>query len=190
MAKSLKQPTTPTAERCCVTDNMRFANSVVSVEASAPAARLSLRATQKGAIAYAKHLGFSLPKKPGQTVSKSAKHALWLGPDEWLIIDEKDPVAKLMPSRANAEFSGTDISHRNIAIKLDGQGAVNTLNAACPRDLSITAFPVGTASRTIFGKAEIVLFRTGKESFRLECWRSFAPYVWTYLLDAAQDAKN
>ena len=88
----------------------------------------------------------------------------------------------------NAQTSITDISHRNVAFLLSGEGATNTLNSGAPRDLSLDAFPVGCASRTIFGKAEVVLLRTGKTSFRLECWRSFAPYVWDLLCDGATDA--
>ncbi len=183
MAKSAS-----TIERQTATESMRFANGAVSIEAAAPIARASLRATAKGAAAYAKHLGFVLPKKPGEVTSKANRHALWLGPDEWLILDEKDPNAGLVPARHNNEFAAVDISHRNVAFILSGPGAANTLNAGCPRDLSLKAFPKGTASRTLFGKAEVVLYRTAQDTFHLECWRSFAPYVWTYLLDGAKDA--
>jgi sarcosine oxidase, subunit gamma len=41
------------------------------------------------------------------------------------------------------------------------------------------------ATRTIFEKAEIVLWRTGPETFHVEVWRSFAPYVWD-LMDAVR----
>jgi len=36
-------------------------------------------------------------------------------------------------------------------------------------------------TRTVFAKAEIVLWRTQPEQFHLEVWRSFAPYVWELL---------
>ncbi len=183
MAKSAS-----TIERQVATGGMRCANGAVSIEAAAPMARASLRATPKGITAYAKHLGFALPKKPGEVNSKAGRHALWLGPDEWLILDERNPNATLVPARHNNEFAAVDISHRNVAFVLSGSGAANTLNAGCPRDLSLAAFPNGTASRTIFGKAEVVIYRTAENTFHLECWRSFAPYVWTYLIDGTKDA--
>ena len=169
------------------TDN-RFANSGVALQTALPASRLSFRATTKGAKAFGKSLGIELPTQPGTSTNSAGRSALWIGPDEWLIIDQKNPVDALMPKRPNREFSAVDVSHRNMAFLISGAGAVNTINAACPRDLSLTAFPVGSVSRTIFGKAEIVLLRTGKESFRMECWRSFAPYVWDMLLVAAKDS--
>ncbi|MEP1209472.1 MAG: sarcosine oxidase subunit gamma family protein [Rhizobiaceae bacterium] len=176
------------AKRSNPVDGNRFANAAVTIETAPPAARVSFRATARGATDYGKKIGIDLPTKPGESVSKAGLSALWIGPDEWLIIDVKKSVEKLMPSRENANSSATDISHRNVAFLLSGDGAEATLNSAAPRDLSLAAFPVGCASRTIFGKAEVVLLRTGKTSFRLECWRSFAPYVWDLLTDGAQDA--
>lgn len=167
---------------------MKFANSCVTLETAPPAARVSLRATARGATDYGKKIGIELPTKPGLSNSKSGLSALWIGPDEWLIIDEKNDVSKLIPTRKSAQISVTDISHRNVAFLLSGEGAANTLSSGAPRDLSLDAFPVGCTSRTILGKTEIVLLRTGKTSFRLECWRSFAPYVWELLCDGAKDA--
>lgn len=177
------------ADRREATEGMHFANAAVTLTALPPTSRISLRATPRGAKAFEKHLGFALPHGPADTVSKTGKrHALWLGPDEWLVLDESAPDTSLVPARSNAQFSAVEISHRNVAFSIAGSGAEATLNAGCPRDLSIEAFPVNTASRTIFGKAEVVLYRTGRETFRLECWRSFAPYVWHLLVEGAKDA--
>ena len=62
------------------------------------------------------------------------------------------------------------------------------LNSGCPQDLSLDAFHVGSCSRTILGKSEVVLFREAENRFRVECWRSFFDYVWKYLADAAKSA--
>jgi sarcosine oxidase subunit gamma len=55
------------------------------------------------------------------------------------------------------------------------------LNAGCPLDLDERAFPVGMATRTLFMKADIVLWRVAEQKFHIEVWRSFAPYVWSLL---------
>jgi sarcosine oxidase subunit gamma len=41
-------------------------------------------------------------------------------------------------------------------------------------------------TRTMLAKAEVLLWRTGAVSFRLEVWRSFAPYVTQFLGEAAR----
>jgi sarcosine oxidase subunit gamma len=94
---------------------------------------------------------------------------------------------------AAAASSGTvhaavDVSHRNTAVIVSGPGAEAAINSGCPQDLSLSIFPVGACSRTIFGKAEIVLFRTAEDTFRVECWRSFSPFVFGLLAEGAEDA--
>ena len=84
--------------------------------------------------------------------------------------------------------SAVDVSHRNTAILVEGPGAAAAINAGCPLDLSPRAFPVGACTRTIFGKVEIVLLRTGEESFRVEVWRSFSDYAFALLAEGARDA--
>ena len=43
---------------------------------------------------------------------------------------------------------------------------------------------MGMCTRTLLAKAEIVLWRTGEEEFRIEVARSFAPYVVAFLDEA------
>lgn len=153
-----------------------------------PAHRVSLRAPASAVAALSKALGLVLPQKPKTSASNGSRTALWLGPDEWLVIDDgaNDPLEAC--AGVEALHSAVGISHRNVAISVTGPGAENTISAGCPQDLSLAAFPVGAASRTILGKSEIVLLRTGDEAFRVECWRSFSDYVFTFLTEAARDA--
>jgi sarcosine oxidase subunit gamma len=101
--------------------------------------------------------------------------ALRLGPDEFLL---------LLPEGEAPVLEGNslvDISHRQTGIVLEGPDAANILNAGCPLDLDEAAFPVGMATRTLFMKADIVLWRVAAQKFHIEVWRSFAPYVWSLL---------
>jgi sarcosine oxidase subunit gamma len=79
-----------------------------------------------------------------------------------------------------------DISHRHIAIAVAGCRAREVINAGCPLDLHDTSFPAGSATRTLLGKSEIILMRTGSaQVYRIECLRSFATYVHNFLSSAA-----
>ncbi len=103
-----------------------------------------------------------------------------LGPDEWLIgSDEAE--ADHLPAAIAADLGErahaiVDVSHRNVGIDVSGPLAAAVLNAGCPLDLGDAAFPPGSATRTLFGKAEIVLIRHDGATprYRVECWRSFA----------------
>lgn len=165
-----------------------FAGQGVRLAVMPPAHRISLRAPDGSVAGLSKALGLTLPRKPKTSASKGGRSALWLGPDEWLVIDDgsKDPLDACVG--VEALHSAVGVSHRNVAISVTGPGAAATINAGCPQDLSLAAFPVGACSRTILGKAEIVVLRTGEDAFRVESWRSFSDYVFTFLSEAARDA--
>lgn len=179
----------------------RKKTSRVTIEAAGPASRISLRAPAESLAALSRALGVKLPEQPmGSAFGKSGdfagtkgtgkgggRAALWLGPDEWLVIDTEggDPMADC--GKAKALHSAVDISHRQVAIDVSGAGAADVLSAGCPRDLSLAVFPVGAAARTVMGKIEIVLLRTAEDVFRVECWRSFSDYAFTFLAEAARD---
>jgi sarcosine oxidase, subunit gamma len=174
-------PDAQNAERTLPLTGRMAATAQVSVAPAEPAFRLSLRARPDAVSALSKALGVALPVKPKAFETKGARSALWLGPDEW-----KNPALDL--AKLKALHSAVDISHRNIAILVSGPAAEATLSSGCPQNLSLKAFPVGACSRTILGKVEIVILRTGPRSFRVECWRSFSDYVMTFLTDAARGA--
>lgn len=158
----------------------------VSIRAAEPARRISLRVLADGIAAVSKGLGINLPTKPKSSARAGARAVLWLGPDEWMVIEEgeRDPLADL--ERAKTLYAAVDISHRNTAILVTGPKAADVVNAGCPQDLSVEAFPAGACSRTVLGKIEIVLYRMAEDTFRIECWRSFSDYAFEFLKDAAR----
>jgi sarcosine oxidase, subunit gamma len=159
----------------------------VALTPAAPANRVSLRADTTDAKALSKALGLELPMMPKSSArNDKGRLAAWLGPDEWLIIDEiGDPLADL--AKAKVLYSAADISHRNTAILVTGKGARATVQSGCPQNLSDKVFPVGSATRTVMGKIEVVIIRTGESDFRVECWRSFSDYAFGMLSEAAKD---
>lgn len=176
------------AQRITALGNRRAGNGVVQIIPAEPAERISLRARANDVAALSKVLGVTLPQKPKHSATKGKRSALWLGPDEWLVIDTggQSPFADLQG--IEILHAATDVSHRNIGLIISGEGAEATINAGCPQDLSLSVFPVGAVSRTIFSKAEIVLWRLSETEFRLECWRSFGEYVFALLSEGALDA--
>ncbi|GAK68755.1 sarcosine oxidase gamma subunit [Agrobacterium rubi TR3 = NBRC 13261] len=175
------------AKRTLVLEGARAGSATVSIKMAAPAYRLSLRAKADAVSELSQALDISLPQSPKTSTTSGLRAALWLGPDEWLVIDQGE--SNLMDACASvlAPHSATDVSHRNVAMTVSGEGAEATLNAGCPQALSLNAFPVGACSRTLFGKAEVVILRVAEDTFRVECWRSFADYVFGLLEEGARD---
>jgi sarcosine oxidase, subunit gamma len=148
-----------------------------------PAARFVLRGD---ATAFA----HPLPTTPMRALTDRTRTALWLGPDEWLLIAPDADRLTLVQSFSAlaAGNAAVDVSQRNAALILDGPAVGDVLNAGCPLDFDLAVFPVGMCTRTVFGKAEVVLWRETANRFRLEAGRSFMPYIAALLSEAVRDA--
>jgi sarcosine oxidase, subunit alpha len=127
----------------------------------------------------------------GQPLNRASKAAdlaaLRLGPGEWLVLGPDGAHSAMNTALAKLPLSIVDVSHRNVALGLSGEQAEAVLNSGNPLDLDPSAFPIGMATRTIIGKAEAVLWRTGPQQFHIECWRSFGPYLHHFLAEAARE---
>ena len=163
-------------------------SGVAQLSAASPASRISLRSRPEAVSALSSALGLDLPVKPKTSAVAGARLAFWLGPDEWLVIDESGTDLMALCAGAGVVHSATDVSHRNTAIIVSGPGAAAAVNGGCSQDLSLAVFPVGACSRTLFGKAEVVLYRPAPDTFRVEVWRSFAGYAFGLLAEGAEDA--
>lgn len=156
----------------------------ISITEAAPAARFILR----GQAAHVEAFGVSPPSRL-RASNTAGRAALWLGPDEFLLIANGEE-ARAVEQTVSGRLSGiphslVDVSHRQIGLVLDGKNAALCLAAGCPLDLRLSAFPVGMVARTIFLKTEIILWRTAETRFHVEVWRSFAPYLLGHLSEAA-----
>jgi sarcosine oxidase subunit gamma len=163
--------------------------SEIALATPAPAGRFVFRGRPEAIAAAKKAFGLALPEKACTAASKGDRAALWLGPDEWLLLfpsDQRDAIeAEFGKVLGELPYSLVDVGERQIALTLEGPQAATLLNCGCPLDFDVV--PEGFCSRTMLGKAEIVLWRKGADSFHIEVWRSFASYVGLLLKDAGRE---
>jgi sarcosine oxidase, subunit gamma len=156
-----------------------------------PAARHVLRGAAPVLDTAGDALGLSLSMPACRASMNAALAALWLGPDERLLLGEDDSAAdtsnRIARALGDRPHSLVDVSHRQLGLAISGAHAATVLAAGCPLDLDHSAFPVGMCTRTVLGKAEIVLWRIAEDDFHLEVWRSFAAYVSGVIAEAARE---
>jgi sarcosine oxidase subunit gamma len=166
----------------------------VTLAALPPCARWVFRGRPAAVAAIAVPLGFALPQIACRAANAGARAALWLGPDEWLILapDAKGPAIGLAFANALAGLPHAlvYVSHRQAGMSLSGVHAEATLNAGCPLDLDPQSFPVGMCTRTVLGKSQIVLWRVSEHEFRFEASRSFLSYIWRFLEEASREFRD
>ncbi len=163
------------------TSSLTGLTPVPGLVALPPATRISLRSSDVAALGIAGVGAINTAVVSGVTA------ALHLGPDEWLVIAPEAQGAALMAGAAARFASAVDVSHRSVGIEVSGPHVIEMLAAFVALDLAEAAFPCGMATRTLFGKAEIILWRIAVRTFRIEVWRSFAPYVWQCLEESGRE---
>ena len=159
----------------------------VQLRALAATARLVIRAGSAAATALGLGLGVLLPTVPNRSVIARDRAALWLGPDEWLVIAPDNAAGLAEQARRAAgdhPVSVVDVSQRSVTLEISGNRAAWCLNAFCALDLDLQAFPVGMCTRTLLNKAEILLWRITPDFFHVDVPRSVVPYVWACLEEA------
>ncbi len=159
----------------------------VRVLVSAPVARTLLRGPADVMARAGAALGLDLPLAPMRaqalcTQAGQGVTALWLGPDETLLLGaDNNGLAEALPGLVEAlhglRHALVDVSCRDVALDVEGPGAALLLACAIMLDLAPAAFPEGACARTLFGKAPVVVWRRGAQAFQLQTPRSYGVYV-------------
>jgi len=157
------------------------------------ASRFILQGDAPARAAAARAWGAGFSDEACRAMQQGNRATLWLGPDEFLLLElaaeGAQPTAAvertLEAAMAGTRHSLVDVSHRQFALSLSGPHAELILRGACPLDLDLGEFPIGMCTRTVFAKAEVVLWRTRADEFHLEAWRSFSGYLTGLLREIA-----
>lgn len=146
------------------------------------------------AIAGALRIG--LPLEPNRWSGDSDRSAIWLGPDEWLIVGADGDAASIEEAihRSRPDdpwLSAVDVSHNYTALLLSGSNVRELLSKGCPLDLHPRAFGPGDCAQTILAKTRVLL-RVLDDGDSIEVWvrNSFARYTANWLLDAATEFRH
>ncbi len=135
-------------------------------------------------------LGAPLPAAVGATAHHDGVTALWLGPDEWLLVSQTDPdalVDALRPTATADHAQVVDVSANRTVLQLDGPGAREVLEKGCPADLHPRALADGSAVTTTLARVPVLVWKVDAQQFRVLVRPSFAAYVALWLLDASQE---
>lgn len=165
----------------------------VAVEPAGPSIRFVLRGSGQAAADVGSAFGLVLPTVINTAAAAEGRAALRLGPDEWLLVAPDDGIggadalAALLGSASAEPHALVDVSHRNAGLVVSGPLATDVLSTGVMLDLDLAAFPVGMATRTLFAKAEIVLWRQEQTRFHVEVWRSFSAYLNGLLGEAVRE---
>jgi sarcosine oxidase, subunit gamma len=119
------------------------------------------------------------PTEPNTTGGR----ALWLGPDEWLVIGGREE------DYPDAD-AAVDVSAGRVCFELAGEDAEDVLAQGCSLDLHPSVFAAGRCAQTLLAKAQVILHRRDAETFRILVRPSYAPYLRAWLDDAITSPRS
>ncbi|WP_432168839.1 sarcosine oxidase subunit gamma [Streptomyces sp. 1222.5] len=160
--------------------------------------QLGLRAQPGSAAAKAVEacLGITLPDPVRAELSGDVK-ALWMGPDEWLLVAPDGRRQELLARLRDAigddgSASVTDVSAQRTTLALSGPLLREVLAQGCAVDLDPRVTPVGSCPTTLLAQAPVTL--VVRDEAAPAVWllvrASFASYLATWLLDACTEYRG
>jgi sarcosine oxidase, subunit gamma len=143
--------------------------------------------TQIGLRAEPTGLPFDVPE-PNTATTWGDRDVLWLGPDEWLVVDGAGTSSvierELEVALAGRHRSMIDLSANRIVFDLtDG---LDLLSSGCGLDLDPSRWRTGMCAQTLFGGAQVILHQLDERTTRVFVRPSFADHVVDRLREAQQ----
>ena len=140
-----------------------------------------------------KILGAVLPTKPNTYVQNEKVKIIWLGPDEWMIINDKENelFIKLKNELGDLEASITDVSENRTIIRLSGKKIFTLLSKFLVLDLEKNLGTQSSCAQTLFVKVPILLVRNDDNNqapvIDIFTNRSHANYIYNLLVDGTKN---
>ncbi|MFJ9083301.1 sarcosine oxidase subunit gamma [Streptomyces sp. NPDC102384] len=156
--------------------------------------QLTLRVTPgtTAATGVERYLGYALPEACRARLDAEVK-ALWLGPDEWLLVAPAGRAEELtagLRSAIGAEFATvTDTSAQRTVLALAGPLLPQVLSQGCALDLAPGRADAGACHTTLLAQAGVTLVvrEAGPRALWLLVRSSFAGYLAAWLADACTE---
>jgi sarcosine oxidase, subunit gamma len=134
-------------------------------------------------------LGVELPLAANTWNQGGGRAVVWLSPDEWLVISPpgagQEALDRLDDALHGTFHATTDQSSGYTVIRVQGERAAETLAKGCTLDLSGPGFDQGQCAQTNVAKTgALIIVREAGLCYDVVVRRSFADYLWLWLMDA------
>ena len=144
---------------------------------------------------FKQSLGFDVPREPNTFAVHDDILCAWLGPDEWLVISPQhrsEEIRMILGKIISEGFSTcVDQSSAQTIIRVEGLQATDLLNRGIAFDLHPRVFNPGHCAQTVFARTTVTILKQEADETTLDVIvrRSFADYLWRWLVDAGQEAE-
>jgi len=170
--------------------------SDVEIKEIKPIMKLIIRGKTKDFItAIGKNLNMILPTEANTSTSGETLTALWLSPDEWMLvsndkISEKSNIYEvednLINNISNVNLGAvTDVSDQFVMINIKGSKVFDLLATGSPFNFNEFKNKKGSVVQTILSHIDVIIHLTEISNVNLLVRRSFSEHLHSWLNDSA-----
>ena len=170
-------------------------NGIVVKEIS-PIMKLNLRGKKREFFTnIGKNLNMLLPTEANTSTISDKLTAIWLSPDEWMIVTNEKVKKDTNEYQLN-EILFNDISKSNLGAVIDvtdqfvqleikGKDIYEIFSAGSPFNFNEFKDKKGSSVQTILNHIDVIVHNKGDQIVNLFVRRSFAQHLWSWINDSA-----
>ena len=168
----------------------------LSIREVSPVMKLNLRGKKREFFTnIGKNLNMLLPTEANTSTISDKLTAIWLSPDEWMIVTN-DEVKKDTNEYQLNEILFNDISKSSLGAIIDvtdqfvqleikGKNIYEIFSAGSPFNFSEFKDKKGSSVQTILNHIDVIVHNKGDQIVNLFVRRSYAQHLWSWINDSA-----
>ena len=168
----------------------------VSVKEISPVMKINLRGKKREFLTnVGKNLNMILPTEANTSTTSDKLTAIWLSPDEWMIISNelaskdtnKSELYEMLFNSISKTNLGAviDVTDQFVQLELKGKNIYEIFSAGCPFNFNEFKEKKGSTAQTVLNHIDVILHHKEENIVNLFVRRSFAQHLWDWIEDSS-----
>ena len=168
----------------------------ISVKEISPIMKLNLRGKKREFLTtVGKHLDMILPTEANTSSSSSKLTAIWLSPDEWMVVSneliEKNTNSYNLEESLYNSISKTnlgaviDVTDQFVMLELKGSKIYELFSSGSPYNFNDFREKKGSTTQTLLNNIDVIIQNKSENLVNLFVRRSFSEHLFSWINDSA-----
>ena len=168
----------------------------ISVKEISPIMKLNLRGKKREFFtAVGKHLDMILPTEANTSSSSSKLTAIWLSPDEWMVVSNEliekntnsyDLEESLYNSISKTNLGAViDVTDQFVMLELKGSKIYELFSSGSPYNFNDFREKKGSTAQTLLNNIDVIIQNKSENLVNLFVRRSFSEHLFSWINDSA-----
>ena len=168
----------------------------LSIREISPIMKLNLRGKKREFFTtVGKNLNMILPTEANTSTTSDKLTAIWLSPDEWMIVSNelvnkdtnKYELNEILFNSISKTNLGAviDVTDQFVQLELKGKNIYEIFSAGCPFNFNEFKEKKGSTTQTVLNHIDVILQHKEENVVNIFVRRSFAEHLWSWIEDSA-----